>query len=155
MIENLQLGKEDATIEECINVCKIAHADEFINKLPDKYNTYIEQNATNISGGQKQRICIARALLKNPKILFLDDSTSAVDTITDKEIRHSLKTQLPKTTKFIISQRISSIKHADKIIVLEKGKVTGFSTHEKLLNSNQTYKQMYENQTKEGGSINE
>lgn len=148
--ENLRWGNENATDDEMKRVCKIAQADEFINNMPLKYDTYIKREGSNLSGGQKQRICIARALLKNPKILILDDSTSAVDTKTDALIRHSFKNYLPDTTKIIISQRISSVKHADKIIVIENGHVIGFDTHENLIKSCELYKQTYELQMKGG-----
>lgn len=148
--ENLRWGNEYATDDEIKRACKIAQADEFINNMPLKYDTYIKREGSNVSGGQKQRICIARALLKNPKILILDDSTSAVDTKTDALIRHSFKNHLPDTTKIIISQRISSVKHADKIIMIENGRVIGFDTHENLIKSCELYKQTYELQTKGG-----
>ena len=147
ILDNLRWGKEDATEEECINACKMACADEFISKMPDGYNTHIEQGGNNVSGGQKQRLCIARALLKNPKILILDDSTSAVDTATDAKIRQAFRTQIPGVTKFIIAQRISSIQDADRIIVLENGHVDGIGTHEELLNNNEIYREVYESQT--------
>ena len=145
ILDNLRWGKEDATEEECMEACRLACADEFIQSFPDKYNTWIEQGGSNISGGQKQRLCIARALLKNPKILILDDSTSAVDTATDARI--------PGTTKLIISQRISSVQDADRILVLEDGKVNGFDTHEKLLASNAIYQEIYDVQMKSGGDF--
>lgn len=146
--ENLRWGNENATDEEIENACKLAHADEFITKFPDGYDTYIEQGGTNVSGGQKQRLCIARALLKSPKVLILDDSTSAVDTKTDASIRQAFMEKIPNTTKLIISQRIVSVKDADKIIVMEGGQVSGFDTHEKLLETNDIYKEIYEIQTK-------
>ena len=152
--ENLKWGKEDATDEEIQRVCKLAQADEFIQSFPDKYDTYIEQGGTNVSGGQKQRLCIARALLKKPKILILDDSTSAVDTKTDKLIRKAFKEEIPNTTKIIIAQRISSVEDADKIIVFENGEINGFGTHEELLKNNAIYKEVYESQVK-GGEENE
>lgn len=148
--ENLRWGNENATDDEIRRACKIAQADEFINNMPLKYDTYIKRAGSNVSGGQKQRICIARALLKNPKILILDDSTSAVDTKTDALIRHAFKNYLPDTTKIIISQRISSVKHADRIIVMENGRVTGFDTHENLIKNCELYRQTYELQTKGG-----
>ena len=148
--DNLRWGNEDATDDEMKRACQIAQADEFINNMPLKYDTYIKREGSNVSGGQKQRICIARALLKNPKILILDDSTSAVDTKTDALIRHSFKNYLTDTTKIIISQRISSVKHADKIIVIENGHVIGFDTHENLIKSCELYKQTYELQMKGG-----
>jgi ABC-type multidrug/protein/lipid transport system, ATPase component len=132
----------------------LAQADEFIQKFPDKYDTYIEQGGSNVSGGQKQRLCIARALLKNPKILILDDSTSAVDTKTDKLIRKAFKNEIPDITKIIIAQRISSVKDADKIIVLDDGKVTGIGVHEELIISNDIYKEVHNSQ-EEGGKNNE
>ena len=135
--------------------CKLAQADEFIQKFPNKYDTYIEQGGANLSGGQKQRLCIARALLKNPKILILDDSTSAVDTATDAKIREAFAKYLPETTKFIIAQRVSSIQNADKIIVMEDGKINGFNSHDELLKSNKIYRSMYESQTKGGGDFDE
>ena len=145
-MENLRWGKKDATEEECRRVCKLACADEFIEKMPDKYHTYIEQGGTNVSGGQKQRLCIARALLKTPKILILDDSTSAVDTATDAKIRKAFREEIPGTTKLIIAQRISSVKDADRIIVMEDGKIDGFGTHEELLENNEIYRDVYESQ---------
>lgn len=148
--ENLRWGNENATDEEIVEVCKLAQADGFINEFPDKYDTYIEQGGTNVSGGQKQRLCIARSLLKKPKILVLDDSTSAVDTKTDALIRSAFKKYIPETTKLIIAQRISSIEHADKIIVLEGGQVAAFGTHEQLLKESDIYKEAYESQTKAG-----
>lgn len=144
--ENLRWGKEDATDEEIEKVCKLAQADEFIQGFPDKYNTYIEQGGSNVSGGQKQRLCIARALLKKPKILILDDSTSAVDTKTDKLIRKAFKEEIPNTTKLIIAQRTASVEDADKIIVFDNGEINGFGTHEELLKSNEIYKEVYESQ---------
>ena len=152
--ENLRWGKEDATDEELERVCKLAQADEFIQSFPDKYDTYIEQGGTNVSGGQKQRLCIARALLKKPKILILDDSTSAVDAKTDKLIRKAFKEEIPNTTKIIIAQRIASVEDADKIIVFENGEINGFGTHEELLKTNAIYKEVYESQVK-GGEDNE
>ncbi len=153
ILDNLRWGKEDATEEECMEACRLACADEFIQSFPDKYNTWIEQGGSNISGGQKQRLCIARALLKNPKILILDDSTSAVDTATDARIRQAFSTRIPGTTKLIISQRISSVQDADRILVLEDGKVNGFDTHEKLLASNAIYQEIYDVQMKSGGDF--
>ena len=146
--ENLRWGNENASDEELISACKLAQADPFIQTFPDKYDTYIEQGGTNVSGGQKQRICIARALLKKPKILILDDSTSAVDTKTDALIRKAFKEQTPDTTKIIIAQRISSVEDADKIIVMDNGVVNGIGTHNELLNSNSIYKEIYESQMK-------
>ena len=140
IIDNLRWGNENATLDEIKKACELACADEFIERMPEKYDTWIERGGNNVSGGQKQRLCIARALLKNPKILILDDSTSAVDTATDAKIRRAFKEEIPNTTKIIISQRISSIKDADKIIVLDKGKIVGFDTHERLLETNEIYK---------------
>ena len=152
--ENLMWGNKNATEEEMIRACKLAQADEFIQKFPDKYDTYIEQGGANVSGGQKQRLCIARALLKDPKILILDDSTSAVDTKTDKLIREAFKNEIPDITKIIIAQRISSIKDADKIIVLDDGKITGIGVHEELIISNSIYKEVHASQ-EEGGNKDE
>ena len=151
ILENLRWGDENATEEECIRACKLACADEFIEKMPDKYNTYIEQGGSNVSGGQKQRLCIARALLKKPKVLILDDSTSAVDTATDAKIRKAFATEIPGTTKIIIAQRVSSIQDADRIIVMNDGKVDAFASHEELLKNNQIYREVYEAQTQTGG----
>lgn len=148
--ENLCWGKEDATDEEIIKACKLAQAHEFIDEFPDKYNTNIEQGGTNVSGGQKQRLCIARALLKKPKILILDDSTSAVDTKTDKLIRKAFKEEIPNTTKIIIAQRISSVEDADRIIVLENGEINGIGTHDELLKTNKIYNEIYTSQVKGG-----
>jgi len=134
-----------------VRVCKLAQADEFINSFPDKYDTHIEQGGTNVSGGQRQRLCIARALLKKPKILILDDSTSAVDTKTDSLIRKAFKEEIPNTTKIIIAQRIASVQDADKIIVLDNGNLNGFGTHEELMKNNEIYREVYESQVK-GGS---
>lgn len=145
--ENLRWGDKDATDEECRRACEMACASEFIDKMPDGYNTYIEQGGSNVSGGQKQRLCIARALLKKPKILILDDSTSAVDTATDAKIRRAFAEEIPNTTKLIIAQRISSVKDCDRIIVMEDGKVDGFGTHEELLKTNAIYREVYESQT--------
>lgn len=155
ILDNLRWGNPNATEEECIEACKMACADEFIQKFPDKYNTHIEQGGTNVSGGQKQRLCIARALLKNPKILILDDSTSAVDTATDANIRKAFREAIPGTTKLIIAQRISSVMDADRIIVMNDGKLDGFDTHENLLASNDIYRDVYESQTSGGGDFDE
>ncbi|MCF0149570.1 MAG: ABC transporter ATP-binding protein [Clostridium sp.] len=152
--ENLRWGNKEATDEEIVNACNAAQASEFIENFPDKYDTYIEQGGTNVSGGQKQRLCIARALLKKPKILILDDSTSAVDTKTDSLIRKAFKESIPNVTKIIVAQRISSVEDADKIIVLNDGKIDGFGTHEELLKSNEIYKEVYEGQVK-GADKNE
>lgn len=148
--ENLLWGDKNATDEEMQRACKLAQADEFIQDFPDKYNTYLEQGGTNVSGGQRQRLCIARALLKKPKILILDDSTSAVDTKTDSLIRKAFKEEIPNTTKIIIAQRIASVQDADKIIVLDNGTLNGFGTHEELLETNEIYKEVYESQVKGG-----
>lgn len=155
ILDNLRWGNENATEEECRAVCRLACADEFIERFPDKYNTYIEQGGSNVSGGQKQRLCIARALLKNPKVLILDDSTSAVDTATDAKIREAFAQRIPGTTKIIISQRISSVKDADRVLVLDDGKVSGFDTHEKLLETNEIYKEIYDAQTGGSGDFDE
>lgn len=151
ILENIRWGDENATEEECIRACRLACADEFIEKMPEKYNTYIEQGGSNVSGGQKQRLCIARALLKKPKVLILDDSTSAVDTATDAKIRKAFATEIPGTTKIIIAQRISSIQDADRIIVMDNGKIDAFAPHEELLCTNEIYKEVYEAQTQTGG----
>ncbi|MCM1089459.1 MAG: ABC transporter ATP-binding protein/permease [Muribaculum sp.] len=155
ILENLRWGDENATEEECRRVCELACADEFIQRMPDKYNTYIEQGGSNVSGGQKQRLCIARALLKKPKILILDDSTSAVDTATDARIRKAFATEIPGTTKLIIAQRISSIQEADRIIVMDNGRVDAFDTHERLLENNLIYREVYEAQTGGSGDFDE
>lgn len=155
ILENLRWGDKNATIDECIKACKMACADDFIESFPDKYNTYIEQGGTNVSGGQKQRLCIARALLKKPRILILDDSTSAVDTATDSKIRAALAKTIPGTTKLIIAQRISSVMDADRIIVMNDGKVDGFDTHENLLKNNEIYRDVYDSQTNGGGDFDE
>ena len=146
--DNLRWGNENATDEELIRVCKLAQADSFIQTFPDKYDTYIEQGGTNVSGGQKQRLCIARALLKKPKILILDDSTSAVDTATDAMIRKAFREEIPDTTKFIIAQRISSVQDADAIIVLDDGRINGIGNHEELIKTNDIYREVYETQMK-------
>ena len=155
ILENLRWGDENATEEECIRACKLACADEFIERMPEKYNTYIEQGGSNVSGGQKQRLCIARALLKKPKILILDDSTSAVDTATDARIRKAFATEIPNTTKIIIAQRISSIQDADRIIVLDSGRIDAFATHKELLAGNAIYQEVYEAQTGGNGDFDE
>ena len=155
ILDNLRWGDPNATEEECIEACKMACADEFIQKFPDKYETHIEQGGTNVSGGQKQRLCIARALLKKPKILILDDSTSAVDTATDAKIRKAFKEAIPGTTKLIIAQRISSVMDADRIIVMNDGKLDAFDTHEHLLATNSIYRDVYESQTSGGGDFDE
>ena len=148
--DNLRWGDENASEEECRRVCRLACADEFIEKMPEGYNTYIEQGGTNVSGGQKQRLCIARALLKKPKILILDDSTSAVDTATDARIRRAFAEEIPDTTRLIIAQRIASVQNCDRIIVMDNGRVDGFGTHEELLIGNQIYREVYESQTGAG-----
>ena len=145
--DNLRWGDENASDEDCRHACKLACADEFIEKMPEGYNTVIEQGGTNVSGGQKQRLCIARALLRKPRILILDDSTSAVDTATDAKIRRAFREEIPDTTRLIIAQRISSVQECDRIIVMDNGRVSGFGTHEELLPSNQIYREVYESQT--------
>ena len=155
ILENLRWGDKNATLEECRRACELACADEFIRSFPDGYNTHIEQGGTNVSGGQKQRLCIARALLKKPKILILDDSTSAVDTATDAKIRKALREEIPNTTKLIIAQRISSVQHADKILVLDDGRINGFGTHEELLATNRIYQEVWQGQTQGGGDFDE
>ena len=155
ILDNLRWGNKDASEEECIEACRLACADEFIEQMPDKYNTYIEQGGTNVSGGQRQRLCIARALMKKPKVLILDDSTSAVDTATDAKIRQAFREKIPGTTKLIISQRISSIEDADKIIVMYRGTVSGFDTSENLLASNELYRQVYDTQVRGGGDFDQ
>jgi ATP-binding cassette subfamily B protein len=155
ILENLRWGDKEATDEECIEACQLACADEFIQTFPDGYNTYIEQGGTNVSGGQKQRLCIARALLKKPKVLILDDATSAVDTATDARIRRAFREKIPNTTKLIIAQRISSVQDADRIIVMDDGRINGFGTHEELLEQNQIYREVYESQTNGGGDFDE
>lgn len=155
IFENLRWGNKEATDEECMEACRLACADEFIQRFPDGYHTYIEQGGSNVSGGQKQRLCIARALLKKPKVLILDDSTSAVDTATDAKIRKAFREEIPNTTKLIIAQRISSVQDADRIIVMEEGCVNGFGTHEELLVTNDIYREVYESQTKGGGDFDE
>lgn len=147
ILDNLRWGDKNATQEECERACRLACADEFIQKMPDKYDTYIEQGGTNVSGGQRQRLCIARALLKKPKILILDDSTSAVDTATDAKIRKAFAEEIPETTKLIIAQRVSSVQNADRIIVMDNGMVTAFDTHERLLETSDIYKEVFESQT--------
>lgn len=153
ILENLRWGKEDATKQECEEACRQARADDFIKRFPEGYDTWVEQGGTNFSGGQKQRLCIARALLKQPKILILDDSTSAVDTATDAAIREAFVRHIPGTTKIIIAQRISSVQDADRILVLEDGKISGFDTHERLLEENTIYQEIYETQVKGGGDF--
>lgn len=155
ILENLRWGNKEATDEECMEACRLACADEFIQRFPKKYETYIEQGGSNVSGGQKQRLCIARALLKKPKVLILDDSTSAVDTATDASIRRAFREEIPNTTKLIIAQRISSVQDADRIIVMEEGRINGFGTHEELLETNEIYREVYESQTQGGGDFDE
>ena len=153
ILDNLRWGNEHATEQECEEACRLACADEFIEKMPDRYNTMIEQGGSNVSGGQKQRLCIARALLKDPKVLILDDSTSAVDTATDAKIRQAFAQKIPGTTKIIIAQRISSVQEADRIIVMDDGRVCGFDTHENLLRNNKIYSEIYTLQTQSGGDF--
>ncbi len=155
ILDNLRWGKEDATLEECQEACRQACADEFIERFPDKYDTWIEQGGSNVSGGQKQRLCIARALLKKPKVLILDDSTSAVDTATDARIRAAFAKKIPGTTKLIIAQRISSVKDADRILVLENGQINAFDTHENLLKTNPIYQEIYETQQQGSGDFDQ
>jgi ATP-binding cassette subfamily B protein len=153
VLENLRWGKSDATLEECKHACKLACADEFIEEMPDGYDTKIEQGGTNVSGGQKQRLCIARALLKSPKVLVLDDSTSACDTATDARITKALREYMPDVTKIIVAQRVHSVMHANRIIVMESGRITGFDTHENLLKSNDIYREIYTIQTQDSGDF--
>ena len=155
ILENLRWGKADAALEECEEACRLACADEFIQRFPQKYDTWIDQGGLNVSGGQRQRLCIARALLKSPKVLILDDSTSAVDTATDRKIREAFARHIPGTTKLIISQRVSSIQDADRILVLENGKISGFGTHEELLEQNKIYREIVEAQTQAGGDFDQ
>lgn len=155
ILENLRWGDKEATEEECRHACELACADEFIQRMPEGYHTFIEQGGTNVSGGQKQRLCIARALLKKPRILILDDSTSAVDTATDAKIRKAFAEEIPGTTKLIIAQRVSSVEHADRIIVMHEGQVDGFGTHEELLANNEIYRDVYESQTSGSGDFDE
>lgn len=155
ILDNLRWGDDNASYEDCVEACKQACADEFIERMPKKYDTWIEQGGTNVSGGQRQRLCIARALLKKPKVLILDDSTSAVDTATDAKIKQAFAQKIPGTTKLIVSQRISSIQDADRIIVLEDGKVSGFDTHENLMENNKVYREICEVQMQGGGDFDE
>ncbi|MBR0026396.1 MAG: ABC transporter ATP-binding protein, partial [Clostridia bacterium] len=154
ILENLRWGDPDATEEEIVHACELAQADEFIRSFPDGYNTHIEQGGTNVSGGQRQRLCIARALLKKPKILILDDSTSAVDTHTDALIRQAFREYIPETTKIIIAQRVSSVQDADRIIVMDNCRIDAIGTHEELLETNKIYQEVYYSQT-EGGDFDE
>ena len=149
--ENLRWGNSEATDEELVEACRLAQADEFIRSFPEQYDTYIEQGGANVSGGQKQRLCIARALLKKPKILILDDSTSAVDTKTDALIRKAFREEIPDTTKLIIAQRISSVQDADRILVLDQGRISGMGTHDELLRTNEIYRDIYRLQQKGAG----
>ena len=152
--ENLRWGDPEASDEALARICRLACADEFIERFPDGYDTYIEQGGTNVSGGQKQRLCIARALLKKPKVLILDDSTSAVDTRTDAKIRQAFRTEIPETTKIIIAQRVSSIQDADMIVIMDGGTISACGTHEELLNTSEIYREVYESQNKAGGVDN-
>ena len=155
ILDNLRWGNPEATVEECIQACRAACADEFIERFPDGYQTRIERGGANVSGGQKQRLCIARALLKHPKVLILDDSTSAVDTATDARIRAAFAEKIPGTTKIIIAQRVSSVEHADRILVLDEGRINGFDTHENLLKNNAIYREIYESQVNGGGDFDQ
>ena len=155
ILSNLRWGKPDATEEECREACRLACADEYIEKRPEGYNSKVEQGGANFSGGQRQRLCIARALLKSPKVLILDDSTSAVDTATDAKIRKAFREVIPETTKIIIAQRIASVQDADRILVLDDGRVSGFDSHENLMKTNAIYQEIYETQTKGGGDFDE
>ncbi len=155
ILDNLRWGNPDATEEECVEACRMACADEFIDRFPDGYHTWIERGGNNVSGGQKQRLCIARALLKKPKILILDDSTSAVDTATDAKIREAFSREIPGTTKIIIAQRVSSVEDADRILVLDDGKISGFDSSENLLKNNEIYREIYESQVKGGGDFDQ
>ena len=155
ILENLRWGNENATLEECKAACKAACAEEFIDRFPEGYDTRIERGGNNVSGGQKQRLCIARALLKKPKVLILDDSTSAVDTATDAKIRAAFRETIPGTTKIIIAQRVSSVQDADRILVLDDGRIDAFDTHENLLKTNAIYQDIYESQLKGGGDFDQ
>ena len=155
ILDNLRWGNPDATQEECVQACQAACADEFIDRFPEGYQTRIERGGNNISGGQKQRLCIARALLKKPKVLILDDSTSAVDTATDARIRKAFAQRIPGTTKIMIAQRVSSVEQADRILVLDNGRVNAFDTHENLLKTNAIYREIYESQVKGGGDFDQ
>ena len=155
ILDNLRWGDPDATEEACVEACRAACADEFIDRFPDGYHTRIERGGANVSGGQKQRLCIARALLKHPKVLILDDSTSAVDTATDARIQTAFTQKIPGTTTLIIAQRISSVEHADRILVLDGGRIDGFDTHENLLKSNAIYREIHDSQVKGGGDFDQ
>ena len=155
ILENLRWGNSAATEEECWEACRLAQADEFISPLEEGLNAHIEQGGANFSGGQRQRLCIARALLKHPKVLILDDSTSACDTSTDAKIQRAFREELPKTTKIIIAQRISSVKYCDRILVMDNGKMTGFDTHDNLLKTNSVYREIYNIQTDATGDFDE
>ena len=155
ILDNLRCGNPEATDEECIEACKAACADEFIDRMPEGYQTNIARGGTNVSGGQKQRLCIARALLKKPKVLILDDSTSAVDTATDASIRAAFAKQIPGTTKIIIAQRISSVQSADRILVLDNGRIDAFDTHDNLLKTNAIYQEIYHSQMEGGGDFDQ
>ena len=155
ILDNLRWGNAEATLEQCREACRCACADEFIDQLPDGYETRVEQGGANFSGGQRQRLCIARALLKRPKVLILDDSTSACDTATDAKIRKALREELPAMTKLIIAQRIASVQDCDRILVMENGQVSGFDTHERLLQTNELYREIYQIQTEDGGDFDE
>ena len=155
ILDNLRWGNPKATETECVQACQAACADEFIDRFPDGYQTRIERGGANVSGGQKQRLCIARALLKKPKVLILDDSTSAVDTTTDAKIRAAFAEKIPGTTKIIIAQRVSSVEHADRILVLDEGRISGFDIHEHLLETNAIYREIYDSQVKGGGDFDQ
>ena len=155
ILDNLRWGNPDATDEECVAACRAACADEFIDRMPGGYHTMIQRGGSNVSGGQKQRLCIARALLKKPRVLILDDSTSAVDTATDAKIRAAFAEQIPGTTKIIIAQRISSVQSADRILVLDDGRIDAFDTHENLLENNAIYQEIYHSQMEGGGDFDQ
>jgi ATP-binding cassette subfamily B protein len=155
VLDNLRWGDENASEEECVHACQLACADEFISKMPQGYHSHVERGGANLSGGQRQRLCIARALLKKPKVLILDDSTSAVDTATDARIRTAFATEIPDTTTLIIAQRVSSVQNADRILVMEDGQINGIGTHEQLLETNEIYRSVYESQTQGAGDFDE